>query len=99
LLLSSHSSLYPCHLYSFPTRRSSDLTSSKNKSDGRQYETKEVQTLSDLERKLLAIIQYENNQDTSSYFFIFSQRIHWTSRRRNTSSTYTISPKKVAICE
>ena len=40
------------------------LTSSKNESsEESQDEIKKVQTLSDLEQKLLAVIQYENNQD------------------------------------
>ncbi len=43
------------------------LVAPKNEIEESKHEVKEFQTLTDLEQKLLTIIQYENNQYKSSY--------------------------------
>ena len=72
-----------------------ELTSSKNESsEESQYEIKKVQTLSDLERKLLAIIQYENNQD----YLAFLKEITGHPEEE-IQEALTHNPKKVVIRE
>lgn len=49
-----------------------ELTS-KNEPEKNQCEIENVQKLSDLEQKILAIIQYENNQDTASFLIFLKE--------------------------
>src|SRR5690625_1638129 len=74
-----------------------ELTSSKNEPDENQYETKEVQTLSDLERKLLAIIQYENNQGTSSFLFFLKEFTGHSEEKIQATLTQLVQKKWLTV--